>query len=131
MKSKLPKVYGCSVSYVDKLDMTSKVLNVYACVVNINKGENHLRPRLVQVLAFYLLMSYCNETKQLIQESLGITLKNLNQINSELTKKGYLLRDSRNHRRRHLSKELEIIKNYFVDSNEKTKKIFLMDFLKK
>lgn len=122
-------VYGYPVSYSDKLDLLRKVLKVHAVVTNIDKNENFLRPKLVDVLSFYILMDYSKETRDIILDSLDITQKNLNQINSELTKKKYLIRDNNNFRKKHLSKELKMLKKYFLEGDYK--KIFLVSFKEK
>ena len=51
-------VYGIPIKYKDKLDLLKKVLRIYASVININTKKNYLRPRLVDVLAFYILFGY-------------------------------------------------------------------------
>lgn len=119
-------VYGIPIKYKDKLDLLKKVLRIYASVININAKKNYLRPRLVDVLAFYILFGYNKKTKELILQSLKMDIKNLNQINSELTKKKFLIRDSNNYTKKHISKELEELNNYFI--LEDTKKIFLIKF---
>lgn len=122
-------VYGYPVDYSDELDLLRKVLKVHAVVTNIDKDENFLRPMLVKVLSFYILWGYSKETKEIIMDSLEITQKNLNQINSELTKKKYLVRDTHNFRKKYLSKELTMLKNYFLEGDYK--KVFLVRFKEK
>lgn len=126
---KSPQIYGYEVSFKDKLDLLRKVLNIHATLTNLNKEKNHLRPKLVDVLSFYILMGYSKETKEMILESMGITVKNLNQINSELTKKGYLVRDTMNFRIKHLSNELKMLKGYFLTGE--SKKAYLIPFVSK
>lgn len=119
-------VYGIPIKYKDKLDLLKKVLKIYASVININTKKNYLRPRLVDVLAFYILFGYNKKTKELILQSLKMDIKNLNQINSELTKKKFLIRDNNNFTKKHISQELEELNKYFILEN--TKKIFLIKF---
>lgn len=119
-------VYGFPVVYNDQLDLLRKVLKIHAVVTNIEKDENFLRPKLVDVLSFYILMGYSSETKDIILESLDITTKNLNQINSELKKKKCLVVDIHNFRNKHLSEELKQLKNYFLEGDYS--KIFLIKF---
>lgn len=121
-------VYGIPITYKDKLDLLKKVLRIYASVININTNKNYLRPRLVDVLAFYILFGYTKDTKKLILESLKMDIKNLNQINSELTKKKFLIRDANNFTKKHISKELEGLNDYFI--LKKTNNIFLVKFIK-
>jgi len=121
-------VYGYNLKFKDDLDLLNKILSIYAAIVNLNEGNNHLRPKLVQVISFYILFGYSVDTKNTIMESLNITKKNLNQINSELTRKNYLLRDAFNFRTKHLSKELKEVKSYFLTGNHS--KIFLIKLTK-
>ena len=119
-------VYGLNIDFKDRLDLLKKILKLHALVTNINKAENYLRPKLVDVLSFYILRGYSKETKDLILASLGITGKNLNQINSELTKKKYLIRDNNNFRKKHLSQELKVLRDYFLEGEYN--KIYLVKF---
>ena len=121
-------IYGIPLVYRDKLDLLKKVLKVYATLINVNKKGNYLRPRLVDVLAFYILFGYNKETKILIMESLKMDVKNLNQINSELSKKKFLIRDSNNFTKKHISKELDELKNYFLSDD--LSKVFAIKFVK-
>ena len=57
-------------------------------------------------------------TKETIINTLGITKPNLNQINSELTKKGYLRIDQRSYRKKNLSPAMLQIKDYFLNNND-------------
>lgn len=120
------KLYGMKVSYTDELDLMQKVLNLYSKVINISSTENFLRPRHVSVLAFYLLKGYTNETKKLVLDSLEISVANLNQINAELTKKGFLIRGHSNYSEKFLSKGLESLKEYFM--NREFNKLFMVSF---
>ena len=129
MAVKEMNVYGFPISYTDELDLLKKVLKINAVVTNINENENYLRPKLVDVLSFYILLGYSKETKDLILESLSINMKNLNQINSELTRKKYLIRDLHNFKKKHLSEELKSLKKYFIEGE--SAKIFLIKFKEK
>ena len=113
--SKIPDMYIQKFEYTDTLDKLTKVLQMYALMINLEIGKIYLRPRLVEVLAFYILRDYSNETKELIIQTLGIEKANLNQINSELTKKGYLRIDQRSFRKKHLSPAMLQIKDYFTN----------------
>lgn len=121
-------VYAYPVAFRDKLDLLRKVLRVYALVTNIEEEENYLRPRLVDVLSFYILRGYNNETTDLILESLDIKKSNLTQINSELRRKGFLVRDTHNFRKNTVSEEMRLLCEHFIDT--KDRKIFLIDFQK-
>lgn len=104
--------------YKSDLDKINRIVSIYSILVNGNLDYNHIRPRCVEILSYYILYGYKTSTKEKIWET-GITKKNLNQINSELTKKGYLITDKGNLHNKHLSPELMKIKEYFLDENNK------------
>lgn len=110
-------VYGYGIVYKDQIDLLTKVLKIHSLVTNLKIEESYLRPKLAEVLSFYMLLGYSKETKNVIIESLKITLQNLNQINAELTKKKYLVRDNNNFRKKHLSKELNEFKEFFLSND--------------
>jgi hypothetical protein len=120
------KIHGSRVEYSDDLDLMKKVLNIYAKIINIDRDDNFLSPRLVNVLSFYMLRGYSKETKKLILESLDINVANLNQINAELTRKGCLERDKYNHSHKNLSPSLEELKNYLME--DAPAKVFVVRF---
>lgn len=124
--SKNLNVYGKRLNFSDKLDLIKKVLQIYAIITDINVKNKFLRPKLIDVLSFYILWGYNIETKDLVLKSLKISEENLNQINYELTKKGFLVRDIYNLRVKNLSEETKKLSNYFL-SNE-LNKIFLIKF---
>ena len=116
--SKIPDMYIQKFEYTDTLDKLTKVLQMYALMVNLKIGKIYLRPRLVEVLAFYILRGYSPETKEIIINTLNIEKANLNQINSELTKKGYLRIDQRSFRKKYLSPAMLQIKEYFMKDED-------------
>ena len=112
--------------YKDELDKIDKCLKMYALMVNETLGELHLRPRLVEVLGFYLLKGYNSEAKDLIVNTIGIERQNLNQINSELTRKGYLIIDPYNYRTKKLNAGLTQLKEYIEDNDDFCAMMFKM-----
>lgn len=120
------KIFGFKITYSDELDLMRKVLNLYAKVINIDKNENFLSPRLINVLSFYVLKGYSSETKTLILDSLGINTTNLNQINAELTRKLFLKMDAYNFRKKHLSDSLIKLREYFLEGEYD--KLFMINF---
>ena len=116
--NKIPDMYIQKFEYKDSLDKLTKVLQLYALMINLKVGKIYLRPKLVEVLAFYILKGYGDKTKETIINTLGITKPNLNQINSELTKKGYLRIDQRSYRKKYLSPAMLQIKDYFLNNND-------------
>lgn len=112
-------IYKVDIEYNNSHEMFRHFLTVYSTVSNIKHGGTYIRPQLVKVLTFYLLKGYNETTKDLIINSIkGMTRKNLNQINSELQKKGYLIKDKYAHTLRHLNQPLKDIKAYIESSNQ-------------
>lgn len=115
------QVYLNKMKVDSDFDKISKIVSIFSIIKNGNLGEMHIRQRCVEVISYYVLFGYSSETRALITESLKISKKNLNQINSELTLKGYLVKDSRNYHTKHLSQELQRIKDYFLSRDVKDK----------
>jgi len=125
MSTSQQPIFGYTVNSKGNLDLLNKMLNIYSAI----QGEKFLRPKLISVLAFYVQFGYSVDTKVTIMESLGIKVENLNQINAELTKKGCLVRDSMNHKLKHLSKDMKKLQKYFLGGDYS--KILLVKFAEK
>lgn len=122
-KPKIP-LHVVTFKFENSFDKVHACLRLYAEATNIKAGYVHIRPRMVDVLTFYILYGYSRETKKKILETTGFTKENLNQINSELTKKGYLRMDSRNYRIKHLSPTVQGLKDFFDSSEDIEKSLF-------
>lgn len=120
------KIFTYKTNFTDKFELFKKVLTVDSVIRGINGEENRLRPQMINVLACYCLYGYNEETKQLIMEILSINRKNLNQINSLLTGAGYLIRDNRNYRLRHLSPQVQKIVDFFAEGDDN--KLLMVNF---
>lgn len=120
------KLYSIDIKFKDSIDLLQKVLTLYSAGVHLNRNNENLRPRLIQILAFYVLKGYSSETKDLILDSIPELKKsNLNQINSDLLKLGYLEKGRYKNDERTLSKPLLELKQYLEkDSNGKPFIIF-------
>ena len=123
-------LYLLKLNFEHPLFLLRDVLTLYSTVQNISKANSespdtgeysptktskHLRPRLVDVLIQYIHRGYSKETKEEIKRVLKIDTKNLNQINAELTRKGYLIKDKYNDRKKEINSELQKLRDYFVD----------------
>lgn len=121
-------IYAFNSKYTDKLELIRKVLTLNTMVKYVNGGDDKFRPMLINVMSFYCIYGYNDETKDLVIDSLNINRKNLNQINSQLTKAGYLVKDTRNYKRKNLSKEMEAIVDYFVKDDTRKEKLMMIKF---
>lgn len=124
------QAYSNIVTYENSYELLKKLLALYSVSINLEKTKNYLRPKLIEILTYYVLKGYSTETKDFIMDSIPrMTRKNLNQINSELTKKGYLLRHKHQSHHREIPKSLQDLKNYSDDTFSK-KPIFVVIFSK-
>jgi len=117
-------VYVRKMKVNSDLDKINKIVTIFSIIKNGNLGVMHIRPRCVEVLSYYMVFGFNDDTKKLLY-SIGITKPNLDQINSELTKSGYLIRDERNFTHRHFNAELLKIKEYFMDETNREKMFFI------
>ncbi len=124
-QKKKMNIYKFETDYKNRYELMCRALSIYTNVKNFDKDDTFLRPMLIKVLTFYILEGYSLETKGLIMDSLGINIKNINQINSELTKKGFLIKDIMNHRNKFLNPELKKLREYFLEDTQSTK-LFLV-----
>jgi hypothetical protein len=111
------KVYRVDVGFRDSLEKIRHAITWFNLTNNLKKGKETLRPRLVEILAYYVMRGYSTETKNFIIKSIPKMKKtNLNQINSELQKLGYLIQDRVRENDRHLHPSLEQLKIYIKDN---------------
>lgn len=98
-------------SYKNEVDYINKLLSIYSIV----KKNGDLRDFEKRVLNYYIRKGYSAETKEQIRKELGIKHKNLNQTNYHLTKKGYLKNSVRNQKQKSLHKDLQEIRDLFIE----------------
>ena len=103
-------------SYKNEVDLVNKLLNIYSIV----KKNGDLRDFEKKVLNYYIRKGYSTETKKQIVNELGLKQRNLNQTNYHLTNKGYLKQSTRNQKNKSLNKELQEIRDLFVEGKTKT-----------
>lgn len=126
----LPDVYLLKVGYDDKLSLCLKAIQLYVDIQKIDNPDKSLGSRPMELLSYYLLEGYSNDTKLFIQKNLGLTNKNINTVNLVLTKKGYLYQDKDNFHTKVLSPDLNKLKKY-IDNNKDLSKFFLVKFMRK
>ncbi len=119
------KVFSTNLTFKHKLDLIQQVLLFYSLSRRIPDVDCKLRPKLIVVLSYYILNGYNDETKEMIQ-NLGINKLLLNQMNSELTRKKYLITDTKNLRKKHLAEDIKNLSEYF--SNPESPNIFAIKF---
>ena len=122
-------MYGYPLEFGSRLDLMKKAVTIFATLESLKAGEVKIRKKLIDVLTFYALNGYDRETKKMITETMNISSDNLTQINAELTKSGYLLRDRNNFRKKTLHPDLERLKNIFItDAQLSCKRAIIIKF---
>lgn len=107
---KKPQFYTNYCSYKNEVDLVNKLLSIYSIV----KKNGDLRDFERKVLNYYIRKGYSTETKDQIRKELGLKQRNLNQTNYHLTNKGYLKQSTKNQKNKSLNKELQEIRDLFV-----------------
>ncbi len=110
------KVFSTKLIFKHKLDLIQQVLLFYSLSRRISDVDCKLRPKLIVVLSYYILNGYNDQTKEMILD-LGMNKLLLNQMNSELTRKKYLITDTKNLRKKHLANDIKNLSEYFTNSD--------------
>lgn len=122
-------MYGYPLNTTSRLDLMRKAVSIFSTLESLKAGKVKIRKKLIDVLTFYALNGYNRTTKKMIIETLKISSDNLTQINSELTRSGYLIKDENNLRKKSLHPDLERLKNTFItDSPLRFKRAMIIRF---
>jgi len=103
-------------SFKNEVDLVNKLLSIYSIV----KKNGDLRDFEKKVLNYYIRKGYSSETKKQIVKELGLKQRNLNQTNYHLTNKGYLKQSTKNQKNKSLNKDLQEIRDLFVQGKTRT-----------
>lgn len=122
-------IYGYKLEIEDRLDLMKKAVAIFATLERVRTGKVKIRRKLEDVLAFYALNGYNSETKRMIIETLGISADNLTQINAELTRNEYLIRDKNNFRKKYLHPDIIRLKEILASPVLYGKKAILISLL--
>jgi hypothetical protein len=127
-EKKIDNVYAYPVKTESRLDLMKKAVAIFATLERVRTGKVKIRRKLEDVLAFYALNGYNPDTKKMIIETLGISADNLTQINAELTRNGYLIRDKNNFRKKYLHPDILRLKETLASPVIDTRKAILIYF---
>jgi hypothetical protein len=124
----ISNIYGYGVRSENRLDLMRIAVAIFATLERVRTGKVKIRRKLEDVLAFYALNGYNPETKRMIIETLGISADNLTQINAELTRNGYLIRDKNNFRKKYLHPDILRLKDTLTSPIIGARKAILVRF---
>lgn len=128
-ENKIDSIYGYKLKVEDRLDLMKKAVAIFATLERVRTGEVKIRRKLESVLAFYALNGYNPETKKMIVETLNISADNLTQINAELTRNGYLIRDKNNFRKKYLHPDVLLLKDILASPVIDKKKAIVISLM--
>jgi hypothetical protein len=114
-KSNLIHPYRCT--YKHEVDFVDKLITIYSTIAM--DEENQLRKFEKDVLNYYMRFGYSPETKKKITQALGKSPETITQATFYLKKKKYLVDSKTNMSKKKLNKDLQIIKDNFIDGKKK------------
>ena len=118
------KHYFSTYTYTTDIELLNVVINIFSSVVL----KNSLTSREKLVLRSYLKNGYSTTTKESIRSDLKISSKNLDQINLNLSVKGFLLKHPTNYRLKVINQELIDLRDSFIGTE---KGLYIIGFQKK
>lgn len=96
--------------YKNEVDLVDKTLSIYSII----KKNDNLRKFERNILNYYIRKGITEETKEIIKRELNKTSADLTQANYYLRKKGYIVKDTKNHNNNYLCKDLESIRKSII-----------------
>jgi hypothetical protein len=122
------QIYNIDIPYNNNYELVKSFLNMYTEAMSDIDDNLRLRPKLIEVLSYYMMYGYSDETKELIVSTMdSMNMLNLNQINSELQRKKYLYKDKYKDSLRHLSEPLEGLRQY-LNNKDIVNKVLLISY---
>lgn len=103
--------------YKNTVDMLSKLVSIYSIVKKAEKDQ--ILPFERDILVYYILFGFSRETKDTIKKELKKSDNSINTTNSNLRKKGFLVRHKTNFTMGHVSKELQSLVDSFLKDPKK------------
>lgn len=114
-KNQLIHPYRCT--YKHQIDFVDKLITIYSTIAMDEK--NQLRKFEKDVLNYYMRFGYSTETKKKITEDLGKSPDTITQATFYLKKKKYLVDSKTNMSKKKLNKDLQMLKDNFIDGKKK------------
>ena len=121
------QTYIARIACDNEIEVLTALVQLYATSVMLRKGDKKLRNKLTTLLAYYIKYDYNKKTKEMAAESLDTSLYNINVMNAELTKMGFLVTSKTNFHDKSLNTELAGLKSFFESGGKD--KLFLFQIL--
>lgn len=119
------KILTFKSKYKKEADLYRKIIHVYNIIADLDLSDKQ-----IEALIRYIRHGYSIDTKDLIEKELNFKSSNyIHVMNHYLKKKGCLVDDTKNRRKKHISKELQNIKD--LVENGKMKKLLPVLFVQK
>lgn len=104
-------------NYKNEIEFVDKLITIYSTVAM--KADKQLRKFEKDVLNYYMRFGFSTNTKKIIQSELGKTPDTITQATFYLKKKGYLVDSRTNMSKKNLNKDLQALKESFIDGDKK------------
>lgn len=112
--------------YKNEIDFVDKLISIYS--ITSKKSDEQIRKFEKDVLIYYMRFGYSSDTKKKISIALKKSLETITQATFFLKEKGYLVDSKSNFSRKELCKDLQEMKDNFLDGD---KKILAIGFKRK
>lgn len=116
-----PSIYlATDITVDEELDKLKKIIYLFACHRKLNGSSSSvIREKLILLLALYLKYGYNREAKRKASEILNVKKPAINSMNLELRDREYLVKDIMNTRVNHLHDDLEKLREYVNENQDK------------
>jgi len=116
-----PSIYlATDITVDEELDKLKKIIYLFACHRKLNGSSSSvIREKLILLLALYLKYGYNREAKRKASEILNVKKPAINSMNLELRDREYLVKDMMNTRVNHLHEDLEKLREYVNENQDK------------
>lgn len=118
------EIFRCKITCENEIEVLSTMVQLYTASVTVRRDKSPLRKKLASLLAYYMKYGYNKESKDLAANSMGVKTTNLNVMNHELTKLGYLIPSTKNFNNKYLHPELEKLSEYYKKGQSESYYLF-------
>lgn len=109
------RAYRLLVPYSDTVDMAKKILLFYnGYLMAIGRNKNVIDARHLNLLAYYLVFGYSQDTKKKFSHCFSTELQYVAVLDTEMKKRGILIDRDGNYRTRCLCPDIENMRRLFI-----------------